>query len=69
HDCLMSAFAMMFFQDPSLLEFQRRIEDRKQFSNLSNVFQVKSVPKDSQLHKSLDQIPIKASLLHLDFYC
>jgi len=59
HDCLMSAFAMMFFQDPSLLEFQRRIEDRKQFSNLSNVFQVKSVPKDSQLRKSLDQIPTR----------
>lgn len=59
HDCLMSAFAMMFFQDPSLLEFQRRIQDRKQFSNLSNVFQVQSVPKDSQLRQNLDQIPTK----------
>ncbi len=57
HDCLMSAFAMMFLQDPSLLEFQRRIEDKKQFSNLSNVFRIKSVPKDSQLRQSLDQIP------------
>lgn len=50
---------MMFFQDPSLLEFQRRIQDRKQFSNLSNVFQVQSVPKDSQLRQNLDQIPTK----------
>jgi hypothetical protein len=57
HDCLMSAFAMMFFQDPSLLTFQRRIQDRKQFSNLSNVFQVQSVPKDSQMRYNLDQIP------------
>ena len=56
HDCLMSAFAMMFLQDPSLLEFQRRIEDRNQFSNLSNVFQINSVPKDSQLRQTLDQI-------------
>jgi len=59
HDCLMSAFAMMFFQDPSLLEFQRRIEERKQFSNLSNVFQVQSVPKDSQMRQCLDQVSTK----------
>jgi hypothetical protein len=59
HDCLMSAFAMMFFQDTSLLEFQRRIEEKKHFSNLSNVFQVQSVPKDSQLRENLDQIPTK----------
>ncbi len=56
HDCLMSAFAMMFFQDPSLLEFQRRMEQHKQFSNLSSIFQVQSVPKDSQLRSNLDQV-------------
>ena len=55
----MSAFAMMFFQDPSLLEFQRRIQDKKQFSNLSNVFRVQSVPKDSQMCHNLDQLPTK----------
>ncbi len=27
HDCLMSGFAMMFFQDPSLLAFQQRMQD------------------------------------------
>jgi hypothetical protein len=59
HDCLMSAFAMMFLQDPSLLTFQRRIQDKKQFSNLSNVFQVQSVPKDSQMRHNLDQVPTK----------
>jgi len=53
----MSAFAMMFFQDPSLLTFQRRIQDKKQFSNLSNVFKVKSVPKDSQMRHNLDRLP------------
>ena len=50
---------MMFFQDPSLLEFQRRIQERKQLSNLSNVFQVQSVPKDSQMRDNLDQLPTK----------
>ncbi|OGP62972.1 MAG: hypothetical protein A2V65_03075 [Deltaproteobacteria bacterium RBG_13_49_15] len=26
HDCFMSAFAMMFLQDPSLLQFQLRLQ-------------------------------------------
>lgn len=56
HDCLMAGFAMMFFQDPSLLEFQKRLEEKSQFSNLSNVFQVQSVPKDNQLRDTLDQV-------------
>jgi hypothetical protein len=34
HDCVMSAFAMMYLQDPSLLAFQRRIQDRIQRNNL-----------------------------------
>jgi len=36
HDCLMSGFAMMFFQDPSLLTFQKRLQDgiqKKQFNH------------------------------------
>jgi hypothetical protein len=57
HDCLMSAFAMMFFQDPSLLAFQQRMQEKRQFSNLSNIFQVQSVPKDTQLRDCLDPIP------------
>jgi hypothetical protein len=70
HDCLMAGFAMMFFQDPSLLEFQRRMEEKSRFSNLSNVFQVKSVPKDSQLRQTLDNVdsqhlfPIFSDWLH-----
>lgn len=70
HDCLMSGFAMMFFQDPSILEFQRRLEEKSQFSNLSNVFQVKSVPKDNQMRETLDYVdsqdlfPIFSDWLH-----
>lgn len=56
HDCLMAAFAMMFFQDPSVLEFQKRLKEKSQFNNLSNVFQVQSVPKDNQLRDTLDQV-------------
>ena len=50
---------MMFFQDPSLVEFQRRIEEKKHFSNLSNIFHVQSVPKDSQMRQNLDQVSPK----------
>ncbi|MFT6269484.1 MAG: hypothetical protein ACJAVV_002310 [Alphaproteobacteria bacterium] len=36
HDSLMSAFAYMFFQDPSLLHFQKRLEQHQQRNNLRN---------------------------------
>lgn len=57
HDCLMSAFAMMFFQDPSMLAFQRRLEETAQQNNLKSLFQVSSIPKDSQLRDVLDGLP------------
>jgi hypothetical protein len=57
HDCLMSALAMMFFQDPSLLAFQRRMQDQMQCSNLKSLFGVQAVPKDTQMRDSLDQVP------------
>jgi hypothetical protein len=57
HDCLMSGFAMMFFQDPSLLAFQKRMQESIQNSNLHTVFNVRCIPKDTQLRDVLDQIP------------
>jgi len=52
HDCLMSALAMMFFQDPSLLSFQRRM----QCNNLKTMFGVKNIPSDTVLRKTVDPI-------------
>jgi hypothetical protein len=60
HDCLMSALAMMFFQDPSVLSFQRRMHDSLQNSNLKSMFGVQSIPSDSVLRKTLDTIPTEA---------
>jgi hypothetical protein len=48
-DIVLSAFACMFFQDRSLLQFQRRMEDKKQRSNVNSLFKVKLVPEDTQL--------------------
>lgn len=59
HDCLMSALAMMFFQDPSLLSFQRRMQDNLQCSNLKTIFAVEAIPKDTSLRQSLDALPSK----------
>jgi len=58
HDCAMSAFAMMFFQDPSVLEFQRRMQESINSNNLKTMFNVESIPKDTQLRDVLDQCPL-----------
>ena len=54
HDILMSAFACMFFQEPSLLHFQKRLEQRYQRNNLKNIFNVQNIPSNNQLRDVLD---------------
>lgn len=60
NDILMSAFACMYFQDPSLLQFQKRMEEKQGRNNLRNLFGVEHIPKDSQLRDVLDTIPSTA---------
>ena len=60
HDCIMSALAMMFFQDPSVLCFQRRMQDHMQCSNLKTMFGVEKIPSDSSLRQGLDKVPTDA---------
>jgi len=57
HDILMSGFAMMFFQDPSLLVFQRRLQEKAQQNNISAIFNIDSIPKDTQLRDVIDLVP------------
>jgi hypothetical protein len=59
HDVIMSAFAMMFFQDPSLLQFQKRMEEARQTSNIKTLFGVSSVPKDTCMREVLDGLDPK----------
>jgi len=54
---LMSAFAMLFFQHPSLLEYQRRMQQRTGRSNLERVFAVEKLPSDTQMREILDGVP------------
>jgi hypothetical protein len=54
---LMSAFAMLFFQHPSLLEYQRRMKQQMGQSNLERVFGVEAIPSDTQMREILDGVP------------
>ena len=56
HDVVMSGFAMMYFQDPSLLQFQKRLREDQGRDNLATIFKVETVPEDTQMRKVLDQI-------------
>ena len=58
HDTLMSGFAMMFFQYPNLLEFQRKMKQRRHQCNLETIFGVREVPSDTQMRDILDGVPV-----------
>ena len=69
HDVCMSAFAMMFFQDPSLLQFQRRMEEEAHGNNLKTLFHVESIPKDTRMKDALDEVdPESVMFLFDDFF-
>lgn len=44
-----TGFSMMYFQDPSLLIFQRRLQKTWNLNNLKTMFNIESIPKDTQL--------------------
>ncbi|MEW6609128.1 MAG: hypothetical protein AB1414_17080, partial [bacterium] len=52
-DCVMSGLAMMHFQDSSMLEFQRRLEEKTQWNNLTTLFNVAKIPKETQMRDVL----------------
>jgi hypothetical protein len=54
---VMSAFAMLFFQHPSLLEYQRRMKQQTGSSNLERMFRVAAIPSDTQMREILDGVP------------
>lgn len=54
HDAVMSGFACMYFQDQSLLTFQKRLQDSNQMNNLHTIFGVDSIPGDTQLRTIID---------------
>lgn len=59
HDTLMSGFAMMCFQHPSLLAFQRNMHQRRGRCNLETIFGVTAVPSDTQRRTIVDGVPLR----------
>ena len=56
HDALMSGYAVMHFQDPSLLQFQLRMQEEQHRNNLRTLFDVESIPKESQMREIIDGV-------------
>jgi hypothetical protein len=56
HDALMSGFACMHFQDSSILQFQRRMQEEQHRNNLETLFNVKDVPKGTQMREIIDGV-------------
>jgi len=54
HDAVMSALACMFFQEPSLLQFQRSMEEHTHQNNLRTLFGVQNIPSSNTLKEVLD---------------
>ncbi len=56
HDAVMSGFACMYFQSPSLLQFQKELEDREKNNNLRTLFGVSDIPENTQLRNIIDKV-------------
>jgi hypothetical protein len=56
HDIVMGALACMFFQSPSLLQFQRHLDDPQNRNNLFTLFGMTALPQDSQFRVRLDEM-------------
>ena len=54
HDAVMSGFACMYFQEPSLLQFQNEMEGTLQQNNLRTLFGVQEIPKTNALKEIID---------------
>jgi len=69
HDVLMSGFACMYFKDPSLLQFQKRLQDEQNRNNLQTLFNVENIPQNTQLREIIDTVDSQNfSLIFKEFY-
>jgi len=56
HDAMMSGFACMHFQDSSLLQFQKRLQEAQHRNNLKTLFDVSVIPKETQMRELIDKV-------------
>ncbi len=56
HDAMMSGFACMYFQDASLLQFQKRMQEDQHRNNLNTLFAVDQIPSDTHMRDVIDAV-------------
>ncbi|MDR2368842.1 MAG: transposase [Deltaproteobacteria bacterium] len=65
-DLVLSAFACFWAQDPSFLQFQRRMKIESQKSNMTTLFGAFNIPTDDQIRNFIDLIDYRE--LNQTFY-
>lgn len=55
-DALMSGFAVFSIKEPSLLQFERTMEDESVANNLKNIYNIGEVPSDTQMREIIDTV-------------
>lgn len=60
-EVMLSGLACMYFQSPSLLEFQRQMESSTQRNNLRSLFKVESLPTDQGMRNIIDSVDSESS--------
>ena len=69
HDTMMSGLACMYFQDLTLIEFQRRLEDVEERNNLKTLFNVHETPKKNQMKDIIDEVsPEDWSVIYKEYF-
>jgi len=60
-DVMSSGLACMYFQSPSLLDFQRRMENGQHKNNLRSMFDVSKIPTDTGMRQIIDTVDTKTA--------
>jgi hypothetical protein len=55
-DAIKGAYGIFFFQHPSMLEYQERLEKKKERSNVQTILKVEKIPSNNQITRLLDGI-------------
>ena len=58
-DISLSAFAMYYFQNPSWLDFTRKMDTKSGKSNAKSLFGIKNIPSDNHIRDTLDDIKVE----------
>lgn len=55
-DALLSAYAVFFFQHPSLLQFQRAMKEKRKRDNVETLFGVGKIPSGNEIRQLIDPL-------------